>query len=272
MVPSLLILTDFFQAANRALDYATNLADPLGARLVLLHVRRNSVLDPEMMRGELSNLSREAISLAMSSVARQLAVPVVAEVGYGRVAAAVADAVSRHHPELIVLGRPDYSTTPAEMVETTSLDILRAAPYPMLLVPHTVVSSAPPSRLLLAVDGQAFDLGEHAGVVHRLLAELMASLTVLYVAAHSDYDKKPPTTLETVVRTGLKLEATPIEIRTISSRNPAQGILEEANAKEFDMIVVISRRRNFLGQLFHRSVTAQVLMHSELPVLVLPAL
>ncbi|QNP51618.1 universal stress protein [Hymenobacter qilianensis] len=74
------------------------------------------------------------------------------------------------------------------------------------------------------------------------------------------------------MRTGLKLEATPIEIRTISSRNPAQGILEEANAKEFDMIVVISRRRNFLGQLFHRSVTAQVLMHSELPVLVLPAL
>ena len=32
MPPSLLILTDFFQAANRALDYATNLARPLGAR------------------------------------------------------------------------------------------------------------------------------------------------------------------------------------------------------------------------------------------------
>ncbi|WP_165963547.1 universal stress protein [Hymenobacter radiodurans] len=192
MVPSLLILTDFFQGANQALDYASNLADPLGARLVLLHVRRNSVLDPEMQRGVLSNLSREAINLVMNDVARQLAVPVVAEVGYGGMAAAVADAVSRHHPELIVLGRPEYSTTPAEMVETTSLDILRAAPYPMLLVPHDVVSSSPPTRLLLAVDGQPFDLGEHAGVVHRLLAELRASLTVLYVTANADFGKKPP--------------------------------------------------------------------------------
>jgi nucleotide-binding universal stress UspA family protein len=42
MVPSLLILTDFFQAANGALNYATNLAVPLGARLVLLHVCRDS--------------------------------------------------------------------------------------------------------------------------------------------------------------------------------------------------------------------------------------
>jgi nucleotide-binding universal stress UspA family protein len=272
MVPSLLILTDFFQAANRALDYATNLADPLGARLVLLHVRRSSVLDPEMLRGELSNLGREAINLALNSVARQLAVPVVAEVGYGRVAAAVADAVSRHHPELIVVGRPDYSTTPAELVETTSLDILRAAPYPMLLVPHLVGSSAPPRHLLLAVDGQPFDLGEHAGVVHRLLAEFRASLTVLHVAAHPDSDKMPPAALEAVVRAGLLLETRPFDIRTTSNRSPEAGILQEANPKEFDMIVIIARRHTFLGQLFHRSVTAQVLMHSELPVIVLPAL
>ncbi|MBC8082591.1 MAG: universal stress protein, partial [Hymenobacter sp.] len=44
MAPSLLVLTDFFQAANGALDYAANLAPALGARLVLLHVRRDSVL------------------------------------------------------------------------------------------------------------------------------------------------------------------------------------------------------------------------------------
>ena len=69
MTPSLLILTDFFRAANGALDYATHLAGPLGARLVLLHVRRDSVLDPEMFTGELSDLSQEATALALSRVA-----------------------------------------------------------------------------------------------------------------------------------------------------------------------------------------------------------
>lgn len=141
MTPSLLILTDFFRAANEALDYATNLAGPLGARLVLLHVRRDSLLDPELFTGELSDLSQEATALALSPVAGKLAVPVVAEIGHGHVAFAVADAVSRHHPLLVVLGRPDYSATPDEPVHTTALDILRTAPYPMLIVPHAVANT-----------------------------------------------------------------------------------------------------------------------------------
>ena len=78
MAVSLLILTDFFQAANRALDYATNLALPLRARLVLLHVRRDSVLDPEMFTGLLSNLSQQSINLALNHVVQNLPVPVVA--------------------------------------------------------------------------------------------------------------------------------------------------------------------------------------------------
>ena len=51
--PVLLVLTDFFQAAEKALDYATNLAAPLGAQLVLLHVRRDSLLDPDALSGTL---------------------------------------------------------------------------------------------------------------------------------------------------------------------------------------------------------------------------
>ena len=68
MTPSLLILTDFFRAATQALDYATSLAEPLRARLVLLHVHRDSILDPEMFTGELSALSKEATALALGRV------------------------------------------------------------------------------------------------------------------------------------------------------------------------------------------------------------
>lgn len=270
MPASLLILTDFFQASNRALVYATNLAQPLGARLVLLHVRRDSVLDPEMFTGELSNLSREAMDLALSSVVRQLAVPVVAEMGHGRVAYAVADAVSRHHPALVVLGRPDYSEIPEELAHTTSLDILRAAPYPMLVVPHSVASSTPPRRVLLAVDGEEFTLGEHAGAIRQVFNLLKAELTVLYVAPAQHPDERPDF-LESVRRTGLTVDLPPIHIRTVSRANPAEGILQVAQPADYDMVVVIARERSFFGSLFHRSVTTQVLLNSEIPVLVLPA-
>ena len=271
MTHSLLILTDFFEAANQALNYATNLAEPLGARLVLLHVRRDSVLDPEMLTGELSNLSREAVSMALTSVTRQLSVPVVVEVGHGRVSFAVADAVSRHHPTLVVLGRPDHSATPDELVQTTSLDVLRTAPHPMLVVPHQVATVAPPRRVLLAVDGEEFALGEHANAIRQLFKALGAELTVLHVAT-DEATVDDAAILDSVIRTGLTIDLPGVvRTRIVTDNNPIEGILAAAQAAEFDMVALVARQRSVFGQLFHRSVTAQVLLHSELPILVLPA-
>ncbi|WP_216726546.1 universal stress protein [Hymenobacter siberiensis] len=269
MTASLLVLTDFFQAANRALDYATDLARPLHARLVLLNVRRDSVLDPERLTGDFSDLSKEAVALALSSVARGLPVPVVSEVGYGRVEVAVADAVARHHPSLIVLGRPDHSDLPDELVQTTSLELLRHAPYPMLVVPYLVSSTAPPRRVLMAVDGEPFNLGAHAGTMQQLFKALEAEVTVLNVSAgHHEQDLAA---LESVRQTGLLVDLAPPHARTVTSASAARGILQVAQPHDFDLLVVIARERSFLGKLFHNSVTAQLALDSALPILILPA-
>ena len=272
MTPSLLILTDFFQSANRALDYATNLARPLGARLVLLHVRRDSVLDPELFTGQLSNLDSEAIDLALHSISSNLPVPVVAEVGHGRVADAVADAVRRHHPALVVLGRSAPDNTPDELVSATALDILRTAPYPMLVVPHEVQLSQPPRRVLLAVDGEAFSLGPYAGAARQLLAALHAEVTVLHVGERAGPPAALAGALASVEATGLTMElAQPIRTLSTVAGAPAEGILRVARPADFDLVVLVARPRSFLSELFHHSVTAQVLLHSAVPVLVLPA-
>lgn len=272
MVPSLLILTDFFQAANRALDYATNLAGPLGARLVLLHVRRDSVVDPEMFTGKLSNLDSEALKMALNSITSDMPVPVVAEVGHGRVAYAVADAVSRHHPALIVLGRPNTEETPDELVSTTALDILRSAPYPMLVVPHNVQTTHPPRRVLLAADGEDFTLGPHAGAARHLLDALQAEVTVLHVEEHAGPTAATAEALASVEATGLTMGLPqPMHTLSVIAQAPAEAILQSAQPADFDLVVLIARPRSFLGELFHRSVTAQVLLHCAVPVLVLPA-
>ncbi|RFP64988.1 universal stress protein [Hymenobacter lapidiphilus] len=273
MTPSLLIITDFFRAADQALAYATSLAGPLQARLVLLHVRRDSLLDPEMFTGELSDLSKEATALALSQVADNLAIPVVAEIGHGRVADAVADAVSRHHPLLVVLGRPDYSGTPDQLVQTTALDMLRTAPYPMLIVPHTVAGSKLPRRVLLAVDGEDFTLGAHVGAIRQLLQLLGAELTVLHVAPDAATHIPEEQVLDSVRRTGLGTDLpVPMGLRRIVADRPADGILQAALARDTDLVVVLARPRSFWGKLFHDSVTAEVLLHSTVPVLVLPTL
>ena len=272
MPPSLLILTDFFRAANRALDYATNLARPLGARLLLLHVRRDSVLDPERLTGQLSNLDGETLKMALGSIADALPVPAVAEIGHGRVADAVADAVRHHHPALVVLGRSDTDATPDELVRTTALDLLRTAPCPLLVVPHNVQTTHPPRRVLLAADGGEFTLGPHTGPARQLLAALRAEVTVLHVEEYAGPTAATAGALASVEATGLTMGLPqPICTLSVISPAPAEAIVRAAQPADFDLVVLVARPRSFLGELFHDSVTAQVLLHSAVPVLVLPA-
>ena len=270
-VPAILVLTDFFQAAGRALDYATNMAAPLGARLVLLHVRRNSLLDPEAFSGELSNLDSSAVQLALNSLTNDLPVPVVAEVGHGLLLPAVADAVSRHHPALIVLGRPERDELPDELASTTALEIIQHAPYPLLVVPAKLTNTAPPRRLLLAVDGEPFSLGEFAGMARDLLQGLGAELTLLHCTTDTATPGTAAAALDTVQSTGLNLNLPALRVQQVVAPNPTEGILAAARAANYDVVVLLARRRSVLGRLFHHSVTAQVLLHSEIPVLVLPA-
>jgi nucleotide-binding universal stress UspA family protein len=272
MTLSLLILTDFFQAADQALAYATNLVKPLGARQVLLHVRRDSALDPETLTGSLSNRSQGAAAIALDRLLSDLPGQATAEVMHGRVATAVANAVRRHQPALVILGRPDTEDTPDELVSTTALDLLRSVPQPMLVVPHTLPARHAPRRVLLAVDDDYFSLGKHAGSTWHLLNGLHAEVTVLHVTQEEHADEAAAELLKIVRRLDLTSHLTePIRILNRVASDVTEAILSVAQPARFDMVMVIARQRNYFSDLFHRSVTAQVLLHSKLPVLVLPA-
>ncbi|MFD1470218.1 universal stress protein [Hymenobacter caeli] len=272
MALSLLVLTDFFQPADHALAYADALAGALGAQLVLLHVRRDSVLDPEHLTGRVDALGQEAIDLALASLARGLSAPVVAEKAHGRVAEAVADALRRHQPALVVLGHRNTDAMPDELVSTAALDILRAAPQPMLVVPARARLSAP-HRLLLALDKEQFSLGTYAGLVRHLFDALPAELTVLHVGPDkASAETGTAAAREALERTGLALDLTTgLRAQSLVHATPAGGILQAVAGGGFDWVVLVARPHSFLGELFHRSVTAHVLLHSPVPVLVLPA-
>lgn len=271
MVLSLLVLTDFTHPADHALAYADRLARAIGARLVLLHVRRDAILDPDRLNGTLADLDTEAINLAFGSLVRGLTAPAVVEIGHGRVAEAVAQAVRQYQPTLIVLGRNEADNTPDELLTPLALALLRIIPHPLLVVPARPALA--PHRVLLAVDGEPFTLGPYAGTVRRLLDALHAALTVVHVLPPDSTDELPSSILESVQRTGLANDLAGLtHHRRVFAPDPAEGILRIAGSAEYDLVALVARPRSFLGQLFHRSVTAQVLLHSPIPVLMLPAM
>ncbi|TGE29426.1 universal stress protein [Hymenobacter metallicola] len=269
MPAPLLVLTDFTPAADAALAYADMLAARLQVPLVLLHVNRNSIFDPEAFTGAVAHRSEGEIAVALEERIGKLTVPAVPAMTTGRSTTAILEMVNQHRPALLVLGKPTPGDLPEELVTTTSLTLLRESHYPLLVVPASTVIKTP-QCIALAADGNAFRLTTPAQSAQPLLQALQATLTVVHVAEPED-DDSCTAALHSVQAAGLLQDvATPVRTRGVRNLDIAKGIEQVAHTIHADLLVVIARRHSVLGRLFHRSITAQLIRQSQLPVLALP--
>lgn len=269
MPAPLLVLTDFTPAADAALHYAATLAAHLQLPLVLLHVNRNSVFDPETFTGKIPHRSEGEIAVALNERIQSLAVPAVPAMTAGRSTAAIREIVAQHRPALLVLGRPSVAELPDELVSTTSLELLSQIQYPLLIVPANTTNKLP-QRLVLAADNNSFQLAPSARPVQTLLNALQTPVTVVHVAEPEDNDSCHAA-LASVQRAGLLADGhPPISTHGVRHLDIPRGLEQALQKTRADGLILIARRHNVLGRLFHRSVTAQMIRQTQLPVLVLP--
>lgn len=269
MTAPLLVLTDFSPDADQALRHAAALAALLKAPLVLLYVRRESLLDPEAFTGSIRHLSEQQIAAAFAERTADLSVPVITESVDDRLPKALAAAVHRHAPALVVLGKPDTQQTPDQLVSTTALHLLRSTNTPLLVIPLPANDPVLPRQLLVALDGEPFGFATPPIGVQELLRELQPHLTLCHVASEAETRSVAAHDIlaGSQLVAGLEL---PIETHTVLESNVPAGILRAATDTQADWLVLPARRRSFWGQLFNQSVTAQVVLHSRLPILLLP--
>ena len=273
MTPSLVVLTDFFAVTNRALSYAAGLAVPLHAQLVLLHTRYDGLPVPAGFGARHTPRGEHQTDQALLRLAAEQPVPTAVDVAAGFLPEAVTEAVRRHHPLFVVLGRPSGTPEATKLLTSTVMDLLRHAPHPLLLVPAVGWDAFPPRRFLLAVDGQPFTFNDqdHQEVLNRLLQANQATLDVVYV---TDDEHAPPGAghvLATVRANDLVSTFAKSRLHEVCHSTVVDGVLQEAARQGADVLVVVVRRHSLLGSLFHRSVTAQLIEESAIPVLLLPA-
>ncbi len=151
------------------------------------------------------------------------------------------------------------------------MDLLRHTPYPLLLIPQAGWDAFPPRRLLLAVDGEPFRLVEYHDVLGQLLHATQGTLSLVQVTANGETAPSAAAVLDTIRTNNLVNELANTSLRQVHQSTVTGGILQEAAGQQADMLVVVARHHSLVGGLFHRSVTAQLLRESAIPVLVLPA-
>ncbi|MBF9237758.1 universal stress protein [Hymenobacter sp. BT683] len=271
---SLIVMTSFYPAAQHAVHYADTLARTFGGQVVLLHANRVALFDPYIFAGE--GLRREELRGAAemkSLLARQaekLGAPATVEIATDLLPEVARDLLARYHPALFVVGRPVPTRTGPEDFSSVVLELLQAAHIPVLLVPQGAAAANPPRRVLIAADCEEFSVSGAAVGVHQLLVSLGAAVTVAHVSALEE-DDSCLYALNAVRRSGILAALPEAELRGYQHKDAVSGVLEGMHDTQADLVVVVARPRSYLGELFHESVTAQVMHQSTVPVLVVPA-
>ena len=271
---SLIVLASFYPAAQQAVEYADALSCAVDGRLVLLHANRVAIFDQYVFAGEgwrRQELERNmGVEMLLANLAGKLRTPTTVEMATDLMPELAQDLIARYHPALFVVGRPDPTAAGPERLTPVVLEILQAAPMPVLLVPHGTPAADPPQRVLVAADSEAFGMAGPAAGVPQLLSCMGAQVTVAHVSPLED-DESCARALRAVQAGGLLAGLPEADLRGYQFQHPASGILAAIRDTQADLVVVLARPRSYFGELFHQSVTAQVMHQSQVPVLVVPA-
>lgn len=276
MNSSVLVLANFPEAAEHTARVAAALAAPLHLPLVLLHLGVYPVmLEPELVAASAEQTQRnEAQTMAgLRALAHRLPGPTQVAEAAGVLCDAVDSAVMRYHPLLLAMGLSPEHDMLDQWLHNQMLPLLRATHRPLLLVPESDSPAAlvPPRRVLLALDAEPFRLNAAARALAPLLAAWQATFTVAHVVTGQEPEANPSRMAMADVRaSGLLPLNAPLWLYQERHDQPAAGVLQALADTHADMVVLLARPRTFLGGLFHRSVTAQVLRHSRVPVLLVP--
>ena len=274
MALSLIVFAGFYPPARRAIEYADILAQAVDGRLVLLHVNRASLFDPNDLVAQgyhQAELARQTDTAAiLYQQAEGLRTTATVEVVTDLLPAVAQDLAHRYQPALFVLSQADEDRPAAADLLTACVEILRAGSYPLLVVSTTAPAEHPPRRILIAADRETFTLAPEAAALRPLLALPGVEVIVAHVSSGVEDDEGCALALRAVQASGL-VEGLPTpELRGYQHEHYAQGLLAAALDARADLVVVLARQRSYLGELFHRSVTARLLETCPVPVLVLP--
>ncbi len=270
---TLIVFAGFYAAARHAEQYADTLGQALHGRLVLLHVNRAALFDPYQVVGQRfrkAELATEAdTTAALHRQAATLRTPATVVVTTDLLPAIAHDLATGYQPALFVLSQADPDHPTASVVADCA-ELLRAGQHALLVVPLAAPAAQAPRRILVAADRETFALAPAARPLHDLLALPGTELLVAHVSGGVEDDSGCAAALRAVQDSGLVAGLPVPEVRGYTQDDYAEGVLAAVRDTQADLVVVFARQRSYLGELFHRSVTARLLADCPVPILVLP--
>ena len=267
----ILVPTDFSDAADRARDYAINIAELLNAEIFLLntyHIPHAGAT----MAVDVNNLARESSEKEMQNQLEYLELnfPEM-DVRSKCIAGLFVDTVKRlsetEQIDLVVMGTTGTSGVVGNFLGSNASALIGSIKTPIITVPASTPINFP-SKIVVANDLK--DHGNDAvyNPLKQLIHKAKATVDFLFITDEDNqYENKVNRLKAADFDEGFDSYYHPFHFK--ESDNAEDGILEYIEDKDFDMLVVVCHQRSFWQRLWERSISKSLAKHAEIPILVL---
>lgn len=269
----ILIPTDFSPCADKALEFGLHLATGQKAELIICH------LNPTPGTRDTIILANQQVASAIEMETEDafqklfLRYPSLKKINHrfiqktGLSVSLISRIAKTEDVSMILMGTRGRGRSRSAFFGSVAAEVVKRSVIPVLVVPENAYIKSIRS-ILLATDFSKSNHTEAIKTLVSLAAIWQAEIHIVQVISNerpSEVALNPDKVLEWArVMNGIEHH-----YHFVSSDDVQAGIMRYAYENEVQMLTVLSKSYNLLDQLFHKSLTKQLVYHSRLPLLVL---
>ena len=264
---NIVVPTDFSDNALVALKYAVSIANKFGSTIHLVNGIENSA--SAGIYTEVNKVFQETAMMKLTDVVNKEARSLdnlslmVAKALRGEITDAICDYADKVHADLIVMGTQGASGLKEIFIGTTALGVIKNAKIAVLVIPKNTELKEP-KNISLALDDQNITSADVVVPFKKIVNAFKAQASIFH------FNKEYVTTnIDPDIEEYLSDLNFSIHDQYSDEKDINKVINDYVKKEEVDLLAMIRRRRSFLANLFHKSITTKEAFHSPVPLLVL---
>jgi len=275
----IIVPVDYSEASKNALKYAQYLATYLGLAIEVVHIAIEpyepfypyyDIITPKFLLKKRAKLQKFVLqSQIVQKASAVSSIQIDSFVGMGNAINEIIKISQRDDVEMILMGTTGAGGLMGRLFGSVSSKVAQRSSSPVLLIPPSIQEFKIFNQILYACHYLSF--------TEKLLKRIRQFTRRFDAAIHWVHINNASTDQDAMIDNQiLKMlfnkyyPEVELPLVTIDERDIWAGLTHYAQLKDIDLIVLGSPHRNFLGQLFHRSLTKQMVLRAQRPILVLP--
>ena len=271
---TILVATDYSNAATNALNYAAALARETEAKIILYNAFQlpvhaaNTLLSATGVSELIDENKRRLRSLA-TSISRQFGIKVESISNISYVAEEIGFLVKKMNVDLVVMGMKGKETDSGFFGSVTTY-VIGEASYPVLVVPEEAGYKGI-EKILFACDYNCLHPENKLPILKELAVTYRAEVEVLHVnKVVEPVEAGSGSIVERSVELEEILDGIHHIYRDVSDEHILNGI--ERGVREYgaDLLVMVPHHTGFWNMIFNRSKTRKMALKTQVPLLSIP--